>query len=70
MDKKQKALLATSLLDAFTKIWCIKQDDPTLEFECKDCPFELGATCLMKSFAADIGEPAGYTFDDFGSMAR
>ena len=70
MEDKQKGLLATSLLDAFTKLWCVKKESPSLDFECIHCTFCQGNDCIVKKFALEKGEAAGYPLENFGSMAR
>ena len=58
--------MAVQLLDIFTKIWCIDtRVKHSLEFMCKECPFETeDGKCLAKTFKHKFYPE----YKDFGSM--
>ena len=63
--KTDKERIAVQTLDLFTKIFCIKDNEEELEFECGNCEFnQLDDTCLVKKFA----HKRAPEYKDFGSM--
>lgn len=63
MTNEQKAVV---LLDAFTKMFCIK-DIEHLKFMCGECPFfEENGKCRVKIFKQKYYK----NYPDFGSMSR
>ena len=65
--RTKKERLAVQALDLFTKTFCIKENEDDLEFECKNCEFQLtDGTCLVKKFASKhVPE-----YRNFGSMGE
>lgn len=65
--RTKKEWLAVQTLDLFTKIFCIKENEEDLEFECKNCEFQLSdGTCLVKKFASKHAPE----YRNFGSMGE
>ena len=65
--RTNKEWLSVQALDLFTKIFCIKENKEDLEFECKNCEFQLAdGTCLAKKFAHKHAPE----YRDFGSMGE
>ena len=63
--KTDKHFLAVQALDLFTKIFCIKDNEDDLEFECKNCEFhQENGYCRVKMFASRVCPE----YKDFGSM--
>lgn len=65
--RTKKEWLSVQTLDLFTKIFCIKENEEDLEFECKNCEFQLSdGICLVKKFANKrVPE-----YRNFGSMGE
>lgn len=67
---KDKEKLAIDALNAFTKMWCRKETNgDELVFNCGNCDFQDGNSCLIKKMANKIdGEYCAEK--GFGSMSR
>lgn len=65
--RTKKEWLSVQVLDLFTKIFCIKENEEDLDFECENCEFQLSdGTCLVKKFAnRHVPE-----YRNFGSMGE
>ena len=65
--RTKKEWLSVQALDLFTKIFCIKENEKDLEFECKNCEFQLAdGICLVKKFANKHAPE----YRNFGSMGK
>ena len=63
----KKNWLAVQALDLFTKIFCIKENEEDLEFECENCEFQNSdGTCSVKKFAGKHCPE----YRNFGSMGE
>ena len=65
--RAKKDWLAVQSLDLFTKVFCIKENEEDLAFECKECVFrQEDRTCLVKMFASKRCPE----YRNFGSMGE
>lgn len=63
--KHDKFALAVQTLDLFTKIFCVRENEEDLVFECLSCPFKTEkGICLVKEFKSKFNP----NYKEFGSM--